>query len=248
MIMEMKKHPVIHTLLWLVIFAIAMGFFESAVVVYLREIYYPEGFAFPLKMIDQRIARVEVTREIFSMIMLVSVAVLSAATRAARLGGFLIAFAVWDITYYLFLKLFLDWPRSLFEWDILFLIPVTWTGPVVAPLLNSITMAALGAALFMYGFKRTNAMPDRWSWLTLIAGSAVTLMAYMEDYSLYMLNKYSAGEWISFKPREEVMDHAMQYIPESFDWVLFFTGEFLFIVAIIWYLRRMKKVHSNDFL
>ena len=34
--------------LWVVVFAIAFAWVESAVVVYLRKIYFPGGFSFPL--------------------------------------------------------------------------------------------------------------------------------------------------------------------------------------------------------
>ena len=36
----------------LLLYAVAMGYLEAAVVVYLRAIYYPEGFSFPLKPMD----------------------------------------------------------------------------------------------------------------------------------------------------------------------------------------------------
>ena len=31
----------------LIIFAVSMGFLEAIVVVYIRELYYPDGFRFP---------------------------------------------------------------------------------------------------------------------------------------------------------------------------------------------------------
>ena len=54
-------------------------------------------------------------------------------TRTTRLGYTAVAFGVWDICYYLFLKIMCDWPKSLFDWDILFLIPLPWWAPVIAP-------------------------------------------------------------------------------------------------------------------
>jgi hypothetical protein len=38
----------IKTIIWLAVFSMAMGYLESAVVVYLRKLYYPDGFKFPL--------------------------------------------------------------------------------------------------------------------------------------------------------------------------------------------------------
>ena len=37
------------------IFSIAMAYLESAIVVYLRLLYYPEGFFFPIKIIPDEI-------------------------------------------------------------------------------------------------------------------------------------------------------------------------------------------------
>jgi hypothetical protein len=77
----MKRLPVI---IWLTFFAIAMGYLESAVVVYLREIYYPEGFAFPLKMMDGRIALTEVIREAAPLVMLATLGMIAGRERLAR--------------------------------------------------------------------------------------------------------------------------------------------------------------------
>ena len=35
-------------ILWISLFSISMAFLESAIVIYLRRIYYPYGFDFPL--------------------------------------------------------------------------------------------------------------------------------------------------------------------------------------------------------
>jgi hypothetical protein len=59
-------------LIWISLFAIAMGFLETAVVIYLRLIYYPGGFEFPLKPIEPAIAKVEFMREMATVIMLVA--------------------------------------------------------------------------------------------------------------------------------------------------------------------------------
>ena len=46
----MNHSELIKKMLWVSVFGITIGYFEAAVVVYLRAIYYPEGFAFPLKI------------------------------------------------------------------------------------------------------------------------------------------------------------------------------------------------------
>ena len=44
---------------WISLYAVSMGFLEAAVVVYLRELYYPDGFRFPILMLPAPIAVVD---------------------------------------------------------------------------------------------------------------------------------------------------------------------------------------------
>ena len=131
-------------LVWVAVFGVTMGVFEAAVVVYLRRIAYPDGFSFPLVTLEWQIALVEVAREAASLVMIASVAALAGRRLVDRLAWFICIFGIWDIIYYVFLKLGLDWPASILEPDILFLIPVPWVGPVLAPVLVSIVMISAG--------------------------------------------------------------------------------------------------------
>ena len=130
---------------WLTLFSIAMGFLESAVVQYLREISYPGGFEFPLVPIDNRLAVTEVIRESATIMMLIAVSCLSGRTLSERFAWFLYCFAVWDIFYYIFLKFLIGWPASFMTWDVLFLIPAPWVGPVIAPVIVSSTTGIVTA-------------------------------------------------------------------------------------------------------
>ena len=118
--------------LWITVYAIAMGVLEAAVVIYLRKLYYPEGFSFPLRMVDTDIAIVELWREVATIVMLGAVGVLAGRTRSERFAWFIYCFGVCDLVYYGFLKVALGWPASPFTWDILFLLPIPWVGPVLA--------------------------------------------------------------------------------------------------------------------
>lgn len=120
------------------LFAIAMAYLESAVVVYLRELYYPNGFTFPLKLIPGKILIIELGREFATIIMLLTVAMMAGKVFIEKVSYFLFSFGVWDIFYYLWLKLLIDWPDSFLTDDLLFLIPVPWISPVLAPVLVSI--------------------------------------------------------------------------------------------------------------
>ena len=120
------------------IFSIAMAYLESAIVVYLRLLYYPEGFIFPIKMIPDEIFLIEIGRELATIVMLASIGFLSGKKFVERFSFFLFAFGVWDIFYYVWLKIFINWPSSFLTDDLLFLIPVPWISPVLAPIVISI--------------------------------------------------------------------------------------------------------------
>jgi len=137
------------------IFAVGFAYIEATIVVYLREIFYSEGFAFPLPDIitDPRWIKliwIEVGREVASLIVLASGAWLFGKNLRTRIAYFLLAFAVWDIFYYIWLKVLIGWPAGLADWDILFLIPITWASPVYAPALISLVMIAM-AAVILHG-------------------------------------------------------------------------------------------------
>ena len=141
--------------LLLLLFGAAMAYCEAAVVVYLRGLFYPEGFSFPLKLIPRSFIAVEVFRELATIVMLVTVATIVAKTFWERFGYFMILFGIWDIFYYVWLKTTIDWPSSLFDWDVLFLIPLPWIGPVMASLLVALSMFIMGLAithLFAQGY------------------------------------------------------------------------------------------------
>lgn len=139
-----------------VIFGIAFAYIEATVVVYLREIFYPDGFTFPLTEFGigisarwKRLLLTEIVREAATLVLLFSAAWLFGKNRRQRFAYFMTIFAVWDIFYYVWLKVLLDWPASVMDWDILFLIPAPWAGPVIAPVAISLTLL-LFAAIILY--------------------------------------------------------------------------------------------------
>jgi len=131
----MRRH-----LTWLTTYAVAMAYVESAAVVYLRGIYYPHGFEFPLTPMSPSMAAIEIGREAAPIVMLLGVAALAGEDRWERFLAFCFSFGVWDLFYYGWLWTFIRWPPSLFTWDVLFLIPVPWAGPVLAPVLISVAL------------------------------------------------------------------------------------------------------------
>ena len=156
------------------LFAAAMGVLEAAVVVYLRRIYYPGGFGFPLAPMEASILRIEVIREAMTILMLVCVALLAADRAWPRLMAFIVAFGVWDIAYYAGLKAFLDWPASLLAPDILFLIPRVWVGPVLAPILVSAAWVTGGLLLHR---ARLRIRPSEW--VAAVIAAATVLVSFL---------------------------------------------------------------------
>ncbi len=150
-----------------VAFAIAFAYIESAVVVYLRAIFHPDGFTFPLAVFSvdpqfKPLILTEIGREAATMVLILTGCYLAGANRRQRFAYFMAIFAVWDIFYYVWLKVLLDWPVTIMDWDILFLIPVTWASPVLYPVLVSITMLAM--SILIIGRDVTN-RPIRTTWL-----------------------------------------------------------------------------------
>jgi hypothetical protein len=229
--------------LWIVFFALAMGYLETSVVVYLRALYYPDGFAFPLKSMDHQLAFTELCRELATLIMILAVSVLAARQWLHRFAWFLMVFAVWDIAYYLFLKLILGWPASLLTTDILFLLPSMWTGPVLAPLINSLTMILLSIAILRKGEGSTPLTRlSTGTWVLLIAGSFIVLASYLEDFAGFML-KYKHSYWGSEASwNEMMMQLTPQFVPRAFNWLLFSLGEVMHLtaVAIVFFSVRKK--------
>lgn len=140
--------------LW--IFALAFGWIEGCVVVYLRDLYLHDaatlgssiGLQVTAVALPLRTVRLEFVREFCTMLVLASVGWMSSRRMAGRWGAFLIGFGVWDLMYYATLWLVLRWPERLSAWDILFLIPVPWVAPVWAPVVVASLFVAIGSRLF----------------------------------------------------------------------------------------------------
>jgi len=230
------------TLLWTGIFAAAMAFLESSVVVYLRALYYPEGFVFPLKMMDERILITEIIREAATMVMLFTIGVIAVKNWLSRFAIFIYCFAIWDIFYYIYLVLLLGWPSSLFTWDLLFLIPVTWVGPVLAPVINSLTMILLAVLILQYKSKDDTFRVTSYEWVLLITGSLIVIFAYIHPYVSYLSEKYSFSQVVHFRGNDELMKYAAAFVPVKFNWIVFSLGQLLFFKSIYQMMMRMKKV------
>ncbi len=225
-------------------FAIAMGFLESAVVVYLREIYYPDGFDFPLQTIDPHIAITEVLREAATIIMILTLGYLAGKNVATRFAWFIYSFAIWDIFYYVFLKLLLDWPDSFMTDDILFLLPVTWVGPVITPVIVSLSMIGLALITVIYDNRGVVTRIAKREWTLLIFGSVILIVGFTWDYSRFILQHYSFAEIWTLPDKQALFDTASQYVPVKFNWFLFVIGELVILSGIGMYWLRLNKLQK----
>jgi hypothetical protein len=212
-----------------VVFGIAFAYIESAVVVYLRAIFYPEGFIFPLSgfaegTLWKRLLLTEIGREAATLVVILTSSWLFGRNRRQRLAFFLTIFAVWDIFYYVWLKVLLDWPATINDWDILFLMPAVWASPVMAPVLISLTMLIFAAAILYrdcYG--------------KAIRVSAMEWLAFTAAVVLVVLSFCRAGRHI------EQIDYKVY-----FSWPLFAIGHLLAVLVFLKCFLKPSKTGDKS--
>jgi hypothetical protein len=178
------------------LFATAMALVEAVVVIYLRELIAISRDAVALGPY----LRIEVWREVATLMMLVLIGLAVGRNKIERLSFSLFAFGLWDIWYYIWLKLFVDWPDSLLSWDILFLIPFRWWGPVLSPLLIA-GLICLAAFLAVLRQAQGRALAlTRYRLGCLLAGAGLALYIFMAD----AIQAFAAGQdnWQNIRPTE----------------------------------------------
>jgi len=166
-----------------VIFGIAFAYIEASVVVYLREIFHPSGFTFPLTEFGisplwKRLLLTETGREAATLVLIFTASSLFGRNLRQRFAFFLTIFATWDIFYYVWLKVLIGWPGSIMDWDILFLIPAVWAGPVLAPILVSLTLLIF-AIIILYRSCGAKALKSTLiGWLVFILAALVVVASF----------------------------------------------------------------------
>jgi hypothetical protein len=162
------------------VFAAAMAFVEAAVVLYLRALI-GAGPLFPMKDLPPAIVTVEIAREAATLVMLLCAASLAVRGEARRLGAFLFLFSVWDGFYYLWLHVASGWPSGVADWDILFLIPLPWVGPVWSVLLLCAGMLAF-SVLFLGASENAPFAPGWSGWASGVAGAGTIIATYILEW------------------------------------------------------------------
>jgi len=195
------------TFLIVVVFSIAFGYIEAAVVVYLRQIFHPNGFTFPLTVfgsgaISNRILLTEIGREAATIVLVFTGAWLFGHNRQQRVAYFMIIFAVWDIFYYVWLKVLLDWPASIMDWDILFLMPVAWASPVLYPVIISATLILFAAVILYLSCRGRSLKVTLLDWFAFSVSGIIIVVSFCipglhsidQDYASYFYSPlFTAG-------------------------------------------------------
>jgi hypothetical protein len=203
------------------IFAIAMAYLESAVVVYLRAMYGIEDLLRDINLKPDIYTLIEIGRESATIIMLVIISLIAGSSRQKKMGYFFFSFGVWDIFYYIWLYVFIQWPTSLLDWDILFLIPLPWWGPVIAPILISILLIFIGHLLIRdVNFKITT-----FDWVAIGLSICVLLYTFTEDSIKLILS--GKGELTEVRPT-------------TFNWILFL------IAFAVWAITSIKVFYHRS--
>ena len=213
---------------WLTVvtFATAMAWVESAVVYYLRTLIdrIEPYQANPLPIIGG-LGSVELVRELATLIMLFTVGWLAGRTWRARIGYMVVAFGVWDICYYVFLRIMCGWPQSLLDWDILFLLPLPWWGPVLAPVLIALLMIVWGTLASQFDQPRLPLLANWRVWLLNFIGVGLALYVFMAD---------------AIRVSSEGVDALRNLLPTTFNWPWFCVALLLMAMPILAELGRIR--------
>lgn len=213
-------------IIWISIFSIAMAYLEAAIVVYLRRLFGIGDLILQVPPFDQQIAVIELGRELATLIMLLAIGWIAGHNIQSRLSYTLIAFGVWDIFYYLWLNVFIGWPKSLLDPDLLFLIPLPWWGPVLSPVLISILMITGGVAVLR---ENENDIPVHFPqsiWIPLILGVLLLLYSFMADA-------------IQILPASTAALNDLR--PTQFNWPVYLIGLGLTFVSVLQIMIKQKK-------
>ena len=155
--------------------------------------------------------KIELVREAATIVMLAAVALAAVDRARGWLAAFAVVFGAWDLAFYVFLRVLIGWPASVWNWDLLFLLPVPWSAPVMAP-------AVIAASLVAGGIVGMVRAPSRVGWATwglLLSGGAVVFAAFIWNWRGIV-----AGG-----------------VPAAFPWAIFWIGEMAGVGGLVWAVK-----------
>ena len=207
------------------VFGVAMGYLEAAAVVYLRSALGNVPTAMP--SLDPKtfgaFEAVEIARELATLVMIVVVGWLAGRSRLERLAWAAVVFGTWDIVYYLGLRVAIGWPSSFDTWDVLFLVPVAWVGPVWAPIVVSASLMVAGLTAARRLRAGRSVVVGRVRTVGALAGGSLVILSFMVD-----TNRVLAGDSAAWN-----------------GWPLFWAGMALAGAATATALTRPPRAHAQ---
>lgn len=222
---------------WILValFAIAFAWVEGAVVVYLRQIYYDGSFSFPIvvnwkdgRIVNDQLMCIEFVREIATIAILVFIGLVAGKNALQRFCLFMVAFGIWDIFYYIWLWVMIGWPEGLLTWDILFLVPLPWVGPVITPVAIALAMIAAGS-LIIYLEEKGLRITWTWhDWAIEMTCGLIMIVAFCWDWKNII---------------RLPGDVPYSGIPNPFAWWLFLPA---FIFSVVYFAVRTRKIVSAN--
>ncbi len=207
-------------LISVILFAIAMGLLEAICVAYIRQIIFPPDGNIANTPISDFNFTLEAIRESMTIIMITTLSILAAFNWRTRLAMFFLAFGIWDIFYYVGLKIFLDWPATIMDWDTLFLIPVAWYSPIIVPILISTYFIISSIFIILHESNGTNLRFNFTVVILQFLGFAVWFYSFVNNSAMISENGYANVEY---------------------SWALFFLGLIFGISSLIAAFMLGKK-------
>jgi hypothetical protein len=176
----------------------------------------------PLPLIGT-LGPVELARELSTLIMHFTIGVLAGRTWRARIGYMAVSFGIWDVFYYVFLKVMCGWPNSLLDWDVLFLIPLPWWGPVLSPMLIAVLMVVWGTLASQFELSERPAFSEWRAWGLNFLGIALALYVFMAD---------------AIRVADQGVEVIRNVLPVQFNWPLFCIALLLMAVPVVQLFRQ----------
>ena len=216
--------------IWVMVFGMAFAWVESSVVVYLREIYFGGGFSFPIaagwqdgRFVTDHLMKIEFGREIATIFMLVAVGCVAGKNRLQKFCLFMIGFGIWDIFYYIWLRVMVGWPEGLMTWDLLFFVPLPWVGPVITPVLIALAMFGSGSLLYVFDEKGVTFCFRWFDWVIELGCGLLMITAFCWD-------------WKNILRLPGDVNHTG--LPNPFPWWLYMPA---YVFSVMYFLIRFRQ-------
>jgi hypothetical protein len=230
-----RRDKAIRQWLLIALFAIAFAWVEGAVAAYLRQIYYDSSFSFPIvvnwkdgKLVMDQLMCIEFVREIATIVMLVLIGLVAGKNALQRFSLFMVAFGIWDIFYYIWLWVMIGSPEGLLTWDILFLVPLPWVGPVITPVAISLAMIAAGSLIIYLEEKGLQIRWPWYDWAVEMTCGLILIIAFCWDWKNII---------------RLPGDVPYSGIPNPFAWWLFIPA---FVFSVLYFAVRLRKIVSAN--